>query len=115
MRLTKWRCGSCRSAWFEPVESGKSHHNIGHGCPQGCDDAGKVLDVVQATNNKRQWICWVLSKGDIDLVAHKAGVNTRKFTEDNYGEIARTFIKGLEWANEQWADILEDAIQEVMR
>ena len=100
--------------WFEPAVPGNSHHSIDHGCPQGCNDAGKVIDIVEATETKGQWICWVVSKDDIDLVDHKAGVNTRKFTEDNYGEIARTFIKGFEWANEQWADILEDAIQEVM-
>ena len=115
MKLHKWRYGTCGFLWFEQAESGNSDHSIDHGCPQGCDDADTLLDTVEATDNKGQWICWVLSKGDIDLVAHKASVNTRKFTEDNYGEIARTFIKGFEWANEQWADILEDAVKEVMR
>lgn len=56
-----------------------------------------------------------MSKGDIDLVAHKADVKVKEFTDDNYEEIARNFIKGFEWANEEWVDILEDAIKEVMR
>jgi hypothetical protein len=111
MKLHKWRCGTCGFEWFELAEPGKSEYNIDHGCPQGCDDAGKLLDTVEATGNRGQWICWVLSKRDIDLVALKAGVKVKKFTDDNYKEISRNFIKGFEWANEAWADILEDAIK----
>jgi hypothetical protein len=66
-------------------------------------------------DTKGQWICWVLSKNDIDVAAKRAGVKSKKLTEDDYEAIARTFIKGLEWANEAWADILEDAIKEIMR
>jgi hypothetical protein len=115
MKLHKWRCGSCGFEWFEPADPGKSDHNIDHGCPQGCDDAGKVIDIVEATDNKGQWICWILNRDDIDIAANKAGVKSKALTEDNYKEIARTFTKGLEWANEEWTDILEDALKEVVR
>ena len=44
MKLEKWKCGTCNFEWFEP-EMNKIHENIDHGCPQGCDDAGNVVDI----------------------------------------------------------------------
>jgi len=112
MKLHQWRCKRCGFVWCEPVDSRKS---MDHGCPQGCDDAGKVIDTVEATDTNGQWICWILSTGDIDSAAKKLGLMPRNLTPDDYDAIAKTFINGLEWANETWADILEDAVKEVVR
>ena len=115
MKLQKWQCGTCGFEWFESAEVNRRQSNINHGCPQECDDAGKIIDTVEATHNRDEWICWVLSKADIELIAKKVGVNSRSLTEDNCDDIARSFIKGFEWANENWALILEDAIEDTLR
>ena len=61
-------------------------------------------------NNKNEWFCWTLSKEDIDHVAQRLGINPKTFTDDDYEEIGRTFIKGFGWSNEEWELILEEAI-----
>jgi hypothetical protein len=55
-------------------------------------------------------LAWTLSKGEIDNVAQKLGVNTNKFSAGDYDEIARKFMKGLGWSNELWEDLLEEAV-----
>ena len=91
MKLQKWKCRSCGFEWFEPSEPDGSYRNINHGCPQGCDDAGRIVDTVEATDSKHEWICWILSKGDIDSVANRIGVSAKSLTEDNCEDIARNF------------------------
>jgi hypothetical protein len=114
MRLQRWRCGACCFEWFEPLEFNLGGTNINHGCSQGCDDAGKSSATAEAADNKTKWICWILSKEDIYMVAEKAKIKPKNFTEDDYRSIAKSFIKGLEWVNEDWAEILEDAIKDVV-
>lgn len=48
MKLRKWRCGKCGFVWFEECNAVQICSNIEHGCPQGCDDAGKVIGSVEA-------------------------------------------------------------------
>ena len=115
MKLQRWKCGSCNFEWFEPSEFNKSDRNVNHGCPQGCDDAGKVIDMVEATDKKKEWICWILSREDIDITAQKVGIDANKLSDDAYDDIARNFIKGFEWANEDWRMILEEAVEEVLK
>jgi hypothetical protein len=112
MKLHTWRCKRCGFVWCEPVDSRKC---MDHGCPRGCDDAGKVIDTVEATDTNGQWICWVLSKGDIDSAVKKLRLMPSKLTQNNYEAITKTFIKGFEWAKEEWSGILEDAVKEIMR
>jgi hypothetical protein len=57
-----------------------------------------------------EWDCWTLCIEDIDHVARKVGINPQDFTEDDYENIARKFINGFEWANEEWAGILKEAV-----
>ena len=49
MELIKWKCGICGFEWFESFQSSKISNNIDHGCPQGCDDAGKVIGMAKTT------------------------------------------------------------------
>jgi len=48
MKLIKWRCKTCGFEWFEPSHVGTHERGIDHGCPQGCDDAGGIVDRVKA-------------------------------------------------------------------
>jgi hypothetical protein len=113
MKLRKWTCDACGFIWFEPLGTTKSDINLDHGCPQGCDNAGRVVDEIEATENSREWVCWILSKEDIDWVAKKNGIKEGS-SKDEYEAIARQFRKGLEWAMDDWEEILETAIEDVM-
>ena len=55
MNLEKWKCGTCDFEWFEPVKFYDCGKNINHGCPQGCDDAGTVVGIAEATERKDAW------------------------------------------------------------
>jgi len=97
------------------LEFCKSDHNIDHGCPQGCDNAGRIIDKVEASDKRYEWICWILSKEDIDMTVRKMGNSGKEISEEKCQEIAKMFIKGFEWANEDWGMILEEAIEEVLK
>lgn len=47
MNLMKWRCETCGFEWFEQLHAGEVERGIDHGCPQGCDDAGRIVDRVK--------------------------------------------------------------------
>ena len=116
MKLQRWTCGACGFEWFERVKTGRGDHTIEHGSPQGCgDDAGKVIRSVEIAEGKRQWICWILRKDQIDSAAKAVELSPKKITEDNYEDIAREFIKEFQRENRQWERILEDAIETVVR
>ena len=115
MKLQKWKYRTCDFEWFEPCEFSKSDHNINHGCPQGCDDSGKVIDIVEATDRKEKWICWILSKEDIDMAAERIKSVKGKLSKEKYDDIARNFKKGFELANEDWGMILDEAITEAVK
>jgi len=115
LKLNKWKCANCGFEWFEPTEFNNSDHNVDHGCPQGCDDAGKIIDMVEATDKKGKWISWILSKEDIDVVAGRIGIKKKDLSEERYDDIASKFINGFERANEDWAQTLEYAIDEVVK
>ena len=115
MKLDKWKCERCGIEWFEPMELSKNDWSIDHGCPQGCDGAGKIVDRVEATDKKGKWISWILSKEDIDIVAGRIGIKENRLSENNYDDIAGKFIKDFERVNEDWAQTLEYAIDEVMK
>lgn len=55
-------------------------------------------------------LAWTLSKGEIDHVAEKLGVNTDKFSAGDYDEIARKFINSFGWSNESLENLLEEAV-----
>ena len=115
MKLQKYKCGTCGFEWFERVETGSSDHNIDHGCPQGCDDARKVIRSVDVAERKKEWICWILRKEQIDSTAKEVGLSSKKIKKNNYEDIVREFIKELKKESRQWKRILEDAIETVVR
>lgn len=115
MKLRKWRCGTCGFEWFEPIEAGRSAHNINHGCPQGCDDAGKPCDTLEASDTNKEWICWILSKKEIDSTANRVGLNPKKLKENDYKNIVKKFTEELKKANRQWELILDNAVETVVR
>ena len=59
---------------------------------------------------RSEWNCWTLCREDIDHVARRLSVNPGNFIDDDYEGIARKFIKGFGWANEEWESILKEAI-----
>lgn len=59
---------------------------------------------------RNDWSCWTLCKEEIDHIAQRLGVNSDEFSNSDYDEIARKFIKGFGWSNEAWEDILEEAV-----
>jgi len=61
---------------------------------------------------KRKWVAWTLCEEDIWLLAKDMGI--RQLTEEQVEDIARGFIKGFEWANDDWGCVMEEAIREVV-
>jgi hypothetical protein len=59
---------------------------------------------------RNEWSCWTLCREDIDHIALSLGVNPIDFTDDDYENIARRFIKGFGWSNEEWESILKEAV-----
>jgi hypothetical protein len=59
---------------------------------------------------KSEWDCWTLCIEDIDHAARKLDINPLDFTEDDYENIARKFIRGFERANQEWAGILRETV-----
>jgi hypothetical protein len=59
---------------------------------------------------RNEWSCWTLSKDNIDHVSLTSGIIHESFTGDDYENIARKFIKGFGWANEEWESILKEAV-----
>jgi len=115
MELLRWRCETCGFHWFEECQVTKNCSNINHGCPQGCDDAGKVIGSVEATDHKGEWICWILSKEEIDDAAKRLNKNVKSLTDINYQEMAGQFKKGLMWSVQDWDLILETAVEKILR
>lgn len=65
---------------------------------------------------KEKWVCWELSRKEIDRIARRAGVGPGKFSARDYENIVRTFEKELKKVNkQQWEIILEDVIERVVR
>ena len=64
---------------------------------------------------KKEWVCWKLSKDQIDSSARVVGLDPKRLAEKNYGDIAKVFMKELQRENRQWKLILEDAIETVVR
>ncbi len=58
----------------------------------------------------RDWSMWMLSPEDIQWVYHDMGV---WLTSEQMIEVRRLFKKAMQCNNENWTDILEDAIEEV--
>jgi len=54
MNLIKWECNTCGFEWFEPPHTGEVERSIDHGCPQGCDDAGRIVGRVKAVIGSRK-------------------------------------------------------------
>ena len=63
---------------------------------------------------EKQWHIWTLSEGDIEMVCERMNVDFRSLSEDEIESIARFFRKGFEFANEDWEDILVEAIREAI-
>ena len=61
---------------------------------------------------KQKWVCWELSRRDIENTARRLGVGPGKFTAQDYDNIAKKFEEQLKKVNkQQWEIILEDAIE----
>ena len=64
---------------------------------------------------QKEWLCWKLSRDQIDITAKTVGINPYRLTEKNYEDVARKFKKEFEKKNRQWKIILEDAIETMVR
>ena len=65
---------------------------------------------------REKWICWELSKEDIDRNARRVGVNPGNLREEDYNNIARKFEEQVKKVNkQQWEVILEDAVERIAR
>ena len=61
---------------------------------------------------REKWVCWELSRKEIDRVARMVGVNPGSLREKDYNNIAGKFKEQLKKVNKhQWQVILEDAIE----
>ena len=65
--------------------------------------------------SKEKWICWELSRVEIERAAKRVGVNPGSLKEKDYNNIARKFKEQLKKVNkQQWEIILEDVIERVV-
>ena len=61
---------------------------------------------------REKWVCWKLSREEIESTARRVGVDPGKLTAQDYENIARKFEEQLKKVNkQQWEIILEDAIE----
>ena len=60
---------------------------------------------------QKEWICWKLSRDQIDKAAKTVGINPNRLTEKNYEDVVRKFTKEFKKVNRQWELILEDAVE----
>ena len=61
---------------------------------------------------REKWVCWDLSREEIESTARRVGVNPGSLREKDYNNIARKFKEQLKKVNSyQWQVILEDAIE----
>ena len=61
---------------------------------------------------REKWVCWELSRKEIDRVARMVGVNSGSLREKDYNNIARKFEEQLKKVSkQQWELILEDTIE----
>jgi hypothetical protein len=65
---------------------------------------------------RENWICWELSREEIDRAAKRVGVDPGSLREEDYNNIARKFEEQLKKVNkQQWEVILEDAVETMVR
>ena len=66
---------------------------------------------------EESWCCWPLSKEDIDIVYAKRlkGDYDIELSNDHYIDVLRVFKKAFEYNNDNWQEILEGAIEEVIK
>jgi hypothetical protein len=64
---------------------------------------------------KKEWVCWTLSKDQIDIAAKAVGLNPKRLTRKDYRNVVRKFNEEFKKVNKQWALILEDAIEREVR
>jgi len=65
---------------------------------------------------REKWVCWELSREEIESTAKRVGVNPEKLTAQDYENIARKFKEQLKKVNkQQWEIILEDAVERIVR
>ena len=65
---------------------------------------------------REKWVCWELSREEIDRAAKKVGVNPGSLREEDYNIIARKFKEQLKKVNkQQWEVIFEDAVERIAR
>ena len=60
---------------------------------------------------KKEWVCWKLTKGQIDKTIRKLALNPKKLTEKDYENIVRIFMKDFNSLNRGWVIILNHAIE----
>ena len=66
--------------------------------------------------SREKWVCWELSREEIDRAAKRVGVNPGSLREEDYNNIARKFEEQLKKVNkQQWEVILEDEIERITR
>ena len=60
----------------------------------------------------KEWVCWTLCQPEIDHVAAALGIPVKDLSLADYDEIARQFRKGLNWALDDWEEILAEAVRQ---
>ena len=61
---------------------------------------------------REKWVCWELSRKEIDRVAKRVGVDPEKLTVQDYENIVIKFKEQLKKVNkQQWEIILEDTVE----
>jgi hypothetical protein len=75
MKLSRWKCNTCGFQWFEQLQTSETVPLIDHGCPQGCDDAVRIIGEVVATAKDGEWIVPTMRNAQVDEAAECLCVN----------------------------------------
>jgi len=60
---------------------------------------------------RKEWECWTLSYEDIQEAAQEQEIDLSSFDREDLDEVARRFTSGLEFALEDWLEILKEALE----
>jgi len=60
---------------------------------------------------RQRWECWTLSYEDIQEAAQESEIDLSKLDQDDLDEVVRRFTSGLEFALEDWLEVLKEALE----
>lgn len=72
------------------------------------------MNTEQKFETQKEWTCWTLSIEDIEESCNNIYVKFEKLSEEQIQDIVYNFKKGFEAVNQEWGEILEEAINEVI-